>query len=97
MCPQGWVAATFAVATLLSVFSANQFPILQFLLFPFETSLSSQDLYEALPASLAFIAALGGCGAGGRMGWKEERPLRRAAHAVHPSVSGSTGVGFGPA
>ncbi|KAF5840237.1 hypothetical protein DUNSADRAFT_17340 [Dunaliella salina] len=56
---ENWVAATFALFTLLTTLNANNVPIIQWLLYPFNTELSRSDFTEALPSTLAFTAILG--------------------------------------
>lgn len=55
---ENWVAATFALFTLLSTLNANNVPIIQWLLYPFNTELTRMDFMEALPSTLAFTAIL---------------------------------------
>eukprot|EP00798_Chlamydomonas_sp_ICE-L_P006603 gene6603-3257_t len=54
-----WLTVLFAIMTALTTLNANNVPILQFALDPYGTELNIQDVYDAIPGSLALWFALG--------------------------------------
>jgi hypothetical protein len=57
--PQIWLAVLFAVLTAVTTLNSTGVPLLQFLIDPFRTAITQQDLLEALPGTLAFWFLLG--------------------------------------
>ena len=49
----------FAALTVVTTANANGVPLFQFLIDPFRTQITGQDVTDALPAALAFWFALG--------------------------------------
>lgn len=54
-----WLAVTFAVLTGITTLNANGVPLVQFLVDPFRTLITSEDLVGALPGAVAFWFLLG--------------------------------------
>eukprot|EP00195_Chlamydomonas_chlamydogama_P008095 CAMPEP_0202901442 /NCGR_PEP_ID=MMETSP1392-20130828/14253_1 /ASSEMBLY_ACC=CAM_ASM_000868 /TAXON_ID=225041 /ORGANISM="Chlamydomonas chlamydogama, Strain SAG 11-48b" /LENGTH=475 /DNA_ID=CAMNT_0049587999 /DNA_START=68 /DNA_END=1495 /DNA_ORIENTATION=+ len=54
-----WLTVLFAGLTLITTANSNGVPLLQFLIDPFRTPISTQDFLDALPGALAFFFALG--------------------------------------
>ncbi|GLI60429.1 hypothetical protein VaNZ11_002582 [Volvox africanus] len=54
-----WLACLFALATAVTSFNAAGVPLLEFAIAPFTTTITQQDVIEALPGVLAFFFALG--------------------------------------
>jgi hypothetical protein len=58
--PQIWLAVLFAVLTGVTTLNSNGVPLLQFLIDPFRTPITQQDVQDAVPGVLAFSFLLGG-------------------------------------